>query len=490
MLANTTMSKVKVEQRVVDMLDSFVYSECEKDFFSFVEWGWKVIEPGRPFESNWHLRSICNHLDAIIKGKIKRLIVMVPPRTMKSSLVSILFPVWAWIHKPHLKFLTVSNTQKLAKKCAISSRNLLQSDWFIDGYGDTVSLSGSQNEKSYYENTKTGYRMADGIDCKSTGKSCDILICDDIHEAQEAMSDSPLSRSSVVEKYNVTLSTRLNDQDSAIIVIMQRLHEEDVVGHILRTSSEDWQVLMFPMEFEPERVCETVLGVQDIRTEPEELLWPDRFSQDYVDEAKIKLQDWGFASQHQQRPSPKGGAFIKIDEIEQFSELPDESDVIDVLQFWDTAQKKGRRHSAWVCGTWYRTKNRYYLVDVFRQQMDYPGGKEMVMVKYNEYKPSTVCIEDKSTGSSLIQELDAETTMPIVPMLPSMDKQNRMFVETSAITAGKVCIPEDAYWKDAFLDELRTFPGGTRDDQVDMLSMSLRHFRENDINEFRIMELF
>lgn len=456
---------------------AYVYEECENSLYEFLIWAWKVLEPGKPFVTNWHIKSICEHLEAVYRRVIKKLMIFVPPRTSKSTLVSKVFPVWAWINDPHREFLTISNGIELATELAVQSKELIMSDWFQAGWGDKLGLSSYQNTKANYVNTFGGKRTALGISSAITGKGGDTIIIDDPHDAKKAMSSSGLERKSVIEAYDHGISTRLNDpKSSATILIMQRLHEEDLAGHLLEKEPGEWDILEFPMLYDPDRKCKTSLGVQDIRTEENELLWEARFDQKNIDDKKITLGPWGFASQMQQRPTPKEGGVIKITDFNFFEKVPGE--ILETAQFWDTAMKAGKHNDYWVCGTWARTATGYYLIDVFRYKLDYPDGLEMVAQKYQEFQPSVVVVEDKGTGSSLIQELRTSTTVPVLPYLPMADKECRMTVENASIRAGKVFLKMGASWLHDFISEMQHFPGGKHDDQIDMLSMAIQYFRE------------
>lgn len=481
----TALNEYKLQLQLL----AYSYKTCEIDFHEFVRQAWPIVEPGTTFQSNWHIRSICKHLEAVADGRIKRLIIMVPPRMCKSTLVSVMFPPWVWANRPHARFLTVSNAIDLATILATKSKRIIDSEWYSLPWTchckgsckcSKFNLSSEQNTKSNYENTKLGARVALGIGSKVTGKGGDFLLIDDPHEASEAMSLSPANRQSVIDSYNQGLTTRLNDpKESSIVLIMQRLHPEDLIGEII-ASDEDgtWDYLIFPNRFEEDNVCTTSLGVQDPRTEENQLLWPERFDMKWTEEQEKLLDVWGAAAQLQQRPAPRGGLIINVDNFKRHRKLPPEEEIIDTIQVWDTAQKAKEINDAWVCGTWVVTKNRYYLVDVLKQRMTYPEGKDMVKLKYQQYQPSVVLIEDKSTGSSLLQELPEEG-IPALGVTPVTDKVTRMSVENASIKAGLVSIPLDEPWVRAYLTELASFPGGRFDDQVDMTSASINWMRTN-----------
>lgn len=457
----------------------YVYDDCEKNLKSFFEWSWKVMEPGAPLEFNWHHEVTLGHLEALARRDIPNLIVQMPPRHTKSSMISVSFPVWLWFPMPSAQILSVSNTEDLALRFSGASRKLMWSNWYQNGWGDRIQFSKTTNTKSYYENNHNGSRTSLGVTSKIVGKNADCILIDDLHDVEDAEGSADIMRKDVDTFKNAIMARKNHPKKSFIIIINQRVHEDDVTGWVLNSKyAKDFEVLSFPSEYDSDYPCITSLGNQDPRTKEGELLWDVRFNQDYLDNLKDEnsLGLYRFSAQQQQRPTPKEGGVVKITDFVDYEEPPNEEDIQYIAQFWDTAQKDETKHSFWVCGTWAVTKTKAYLIDVFRKNMDYPTGKGEVMNKYMDYQPSIVGIEDKSTGSSLIQELGND--LPIIAILPEGDKQTRMIVENSVIRSGKVCIPKIAKWRHDFLDEVSRFPGGAKDDQVDMLSMSLKYIKE------------
>ncbi|MEW5802695.1 MAG: phage terminase large subunit [bacterium] len=458
------------------MYDEATYDKAEKSLRAFIEAAWHVVEPGRSFVGNWHIDSICEHLEAVTRGDIQRLVINVPYRTSKSTIVSVMWPVWVWLQNPTRRFLTGSHKDALATRDCLKSRRIISSQWFQTGWGGRFRFTPDQNQKTRYENNRTGCRMAFGMTSGVTGEGGDILIIDDPHNAKQAMF-SDVERRNTLDIFDQELFTRLNDpKKSAIVIIMQRLHEDDLTGHVLK--DEGWEHLCFPMEYEPGRKCITSLGVQDPRENEGELLWPARFDRKWLDEQKRVLGTFGTAGQLQQCPVPSSGGLVRIDWFRTFRVIPSKDQWIEVIQCWDTAQKADELlNCPWVCGTWVRTKTGYYLIDVMRDWLTYPQGKRMVKSLAEKYSPQVVLIEDKSTGSSLLQDLPMETTIPLLPFEPESDKITRLAVETPAIEAGNVWLPESAPWLSDFLLEIGNFPLGATMDQADMLSMALRYFR-------------
>jgi len=475
------------ERKLFTIAQAQDYNNAEKSLHYFIRAAWPLIEPGRPFIDNWHIRSICRHLEAVSRGEITRLIINIPPRSSKSTIVSVMWPVWLWLQDPSKRFLTGSHSAGIAIRDALKSRRLIDSKWFQDAWSDKFMLTSDQNSKQRYENDKTGYRITFSMGSGVTGEGGDVLLIDDPHDAKKIfMSD--VERKSALDTYDQSLSTRLNDPDeSAVVIIMQRLHEEDLTGHLLKKGG--WEHLCFPMEYDPGRKCVTCLGVQDHREKEGELLCPVRFSPSWIEKMKRDMLGiYGTAGQFQQQPTPKSGGLINTDWFRKFSAKPSEDQWIEVVQFWDTAQKADELlNCPWVCGTWIRTATGYYLIDVYREWLTYPQGKRIAVSMAQRFNPNAVVIEDKSTGSSLLQELKKETTLSLIPFEPEGDKVTRLSVESPAIEAGNVWVPETAPWLPNFFLELANFPLSTTKDQADMLSMALKYFRTGGAKKAQVI---
>lgn len=464
--------------------DFLTKKKCEQSLYYFMKIVWGIIEPSVQFVGNWHLKTICEHLEATLFGNIRRLIINVPPRSTKSTLTSVIFPIWCWIHKPYLRFLTGSHSEKLATRDTLTARRIISHPWFKSKWGDIVRLTRDQAEKKRYENTKTGYRVSFGVSSGITGEGGDYIILDDPHDAKSAMF-STNERETTIGAYDQEISTRLNNpKNSVIILVMQRLHNDDLTGHVLKLG--DWEHVRFPMRYERQFPCKTSLGLIDKRTKEGELLWPKRFPEKVVKSIEKILGTYGTAGQLQQRPVPASGGMINIDWFNTYTSLPDQSEWVDVLQFWDTAQKGNElTNCPWVCGTWIRTiSGKLYLIDVYREWMNYPDGKRSVINKAKMYSPNGIVIEDKSTGTSLMQDLneDADFHFPLIPFLPDKDKITRFAAETPIIESGNVYLPKHSDWKGAYLVELKSFPKTTHFDQVDMTSMALAYFKLHNTN--------
>ena len=288
--------------------------ECEQSLRDFVRRSWPIIEPHTRFKPNWHIDAICQHLEAVSDGELLKLIINVPPGTSKSTLVSVMFPAWEWGPRnlPGMRYIGTSYSERYAIRDNAKTKNLVTSEWFQERWGDHVTLI-KQGEKKI-ENTDYGFREAIPF-ASLTGGRGDRLLIDDPHSTEGAESEA--DREKTIRIFLESVPSRINDPErSAIIIIMQRLHEEDVTGVAL-SRELGYTHLMLPMEYDPTRHCTTyVNGVRffdDPRTEEGELLFPARFSAKAVEDLKTPLGPYGTAGQLQQAPTPRGGGIFKWD---------------------------------------------------------------------------------------------------------------------------------------------------------------------------------
>jgi predicted phage terminase large subunit-like protein len=466
--------------------------KCARDFSLFVKTAWPLIEPKRPLQWNWHHDVICDHLEAASRREITRLLINVPFRMTKSILVSVAFPVWCWINDPVLQFLTGSHTEGLAIRDALASRQLIESPWFQARWGERVKLAPDQNTKTRYDLVAKGRRITFGMNTGVTGDGGDMLTIDDPHSAKEGMW-SEANRAHVRNVYDHELSTRLNDPiNSVIIVIMQRLHEQDLSGHVL--AEQGWTHLCLPMEFEEDKRCRTtvrprrLLGevdaagtyLQDPRKTTGELLQPDRFPAETLVKLKATLGPYGYAGQCQQHPSPPGGGILKADWWQRWETLPPRFDMVIVSV--DATFKETTSGSFVVMQLWGTSGPRRYLIGQVRERMDFLAtlNKLIEFVAEAGRRVDAIVIEEKANGAAIISML--QTQFPnVVPYDPKRDsKEARASAAAPQIANGNVFIPLSAMapWVDDFVLECANFPRGTND-QVDTMSQALLYLLEN-----------
>jgi predicted phage terminase large subunit-like protein len=388
----------------------------------------------------------------------------VPPRYLKSLLASVAFPAWCLGRQPGTQILCVSYAQDLADKLARDCRRIVMSGWYQRAF--PTRLSAQRQAVPEFETTRQGCRLATSVGGVLTGRGADIIIIDDPLKPEEALSQT--QRQAVNEWFDHTLYSRLNDkQKGAIVLIMHRLHEDDLVGHVL--AQEDWEVVRFPAIAEEDEVhpVETVWGPRHFTRRRGEALHPEREPTAMLERIRRTIGEYNFAGQYQQAPSPLGGGLVKAAWFRYYApgELPESFERI--VQNWDTASKATELSDFSVCTTWGIADKGLYLLDVLRRRMEYPELKRAVREQHERFGPSVVLIEDKASGIQLIQELIREGLHAVTRYQPQSDKIMRMHAQTAMIENGFVRVPDAAPWLKQYLHELTVFPNGKHDDQVD-----------------------
>lgn len=441
---------------------------CRRSLANFAARAWPVIEPGTPLVWGWALDVMCEHLEAVSRGEIKRLLINVPPGLMKSNLVNVLWPAWEWgpLGRPELRYIGTAHRGDLAVRDSMRCRRLVQSDWYQRLW--PLKITSDQNSKTKFENVATGFREAIPFG-SLTGSRGDRILIDDPHSVDDANSRQKLD--AAVVTFREAIPSRINDKKSAIVVIKQRLAVGDISDAALELG---YQHLCLPMRCEPGRSA-WVVGNGDRRASGE-LLFPERFSEADVVELERSLGSYAAAGQLQQRPAPREGALIKS-RWWQYFDVPPEIDM--VIQSWDTAFKSGHSADPSCCQTWGRSKTGFYLLDCHVARLEYPELRRVALSLAERWNPSAVLVEDKSSGQSLVQDLRS-TRLPIVPVRADTDKISRLVACTGAIESGRVWLPNSAPWLAGFLAETANFPASPHDDQIDALSQALNYFAQQD----------
>ena len=450
----------------------------------FVRQAWPVVEPATEFVSGWHLDAICEHLEAVTRGQIHRLLISVPPRHMKSLAVSVFWPCWEWITHPERRWLFCSYAAGLAIRDSVKCRRMVESPWYRRRWLDRFVLTSDQNEKSRFENDKAGYRIAIGVGGAATGEGGDRVVVDDPHNVREA--ESEIVRQSVLDWWDQVMSTRLNDpKRGAMVIVMQRVHENDLAGHVLQQGG--YEELKLPAEYEGSQQV-TSIGWRDPRTEPGELLWPERFGQEEVEALKRTMGSYAAAGQLQQRPAPAAGGILKRHWWKFYREAP--RPFSEVIQSWDCAFKDTRTSDFVVGQVWGRHGADKYLLDQVRGRMDCPATIQAVK-RLSEKWPQAQAklVEDKANGPAVIATLKHEI-VGLIAVNPEGGKEVRAHAVSPQIEAGNVYLPDPtiAPWIGGFIDECAAFPNAAYDDQVDAMSQALVRLGTHRKLEFEPMD--
>src|SRR6202035_4174029 len=453
-----------------------VYKEILRlDLGYFAQHCFCELNPQAAFLPNWHIEVIAAKLAAVRAGRIRRLIINLPPRHLKSLLASIAFPAWCLGHDPSAQILCVSYAQDLADKLARDCRSIMMSPWYRQMF--PTRLAPHRQAVQEFITTRQGYRLATSTGGVLTGRGADIILIDDPLKPEEALSEA--QRQTANDWYDHTLYSRLNDKrHGVIVIIMQRLHEDDLVGHVL--GQEQWEILSFPAiaEKDEEHRIETILEPRRFIRPQGEALHPDREPLEVLDRIRRTIGEYNFAGQYQQSPAPLGGGLVKSDWFRRYreNELPERFDRI--VQSWDTANKVTELSDFSVCTTWGISGKDLFLLGVFRRRLEYPALKRAVREQQNLFHATEVLIEDKASGTQLIQELIADGCHGVTRYQPDCDKIMRLNAQTAMIENGFVHIPETAPWLDEYLHELTVFPKGKHDDQVDSTAQFLDWFKK------------
>lgn len=443
------------------------------DLVSFVRRTFDTVVPGQDFHMNWHVDALAHVLERCRRREIKRLIVLMPPRNLKSIAVSVAFPAFILGRDPGARIICASYSQELANKHARDCRAVLDSDWYRGTFPNT-RLGSSRAATHDFETTKRGGRLATSVGGTLTGRGGSYIIVDDPMKPDEAVSET--SRHAVLEWFKNTVLSRLDDKTrDVIIVVMQRVHEDDLAGVLMQDPS--WHVLELPAIADGDVVVPLTLGRTKLRREGE-VLSPTREPREVLEQLQRTMGSYDFAAQYQQKPAPKGGGLIKWAWFRTYDQPPIKQRGDRIVQSWDIAHTISETADYSVCTTWLLRDRTSYLLHVLRKKLEYPELKKLLIAHALTYDASTVLIENKNAGQPLLQELKQMPGLYAIPCDPEKDKETRMYAETPQIECGDVVLPQDAPWLADFRAEICAFPKAKHDDQVDSMSQYLFWVRE------------
>jgi predicted phage terminase large subunit-like protein len=452
---------------------------------SFVQHAWYTLEPVSVLSWNWHLSLICDYLTLVRDGKFRSLgpglegiIFNVPPRTMKSLLISVFFPIWVWTTKPACRFMFVSYSEKLSTQHSILRRSVIESEWYKKAWGDQFSFSRDQNAKNHYENSARGAMFSTGMQSTATGMGGDILIFDDPLNPEQAISQ--LERESVNLRFDTTFRSRINNPATGVkIIIMQRLHELDLTGHVLARESNRWKHVSLPAVAPEGKTWEFPSGKTQTQ-QAGDLLWSERLPQSFLDSQRVGMGSWAFNGQYQQTPAPLDGGIVKRQWVRFYRQLPEKFDFM--VQSWDCTFSGGQDNDFVAGQVWARSGGKYFMLP-YRTYERLDFGPTMAAIKSCHAKfpqAHAVLIEDKANGPAIISELQKEIA-GVVPVNPEGGKLARAQATAPLWEAGSIELPDPQVfgitWMEDYLHNICAFPKAAHDDDVDATSQALIYMR-------------
>jgi predicted phage terminase large subunit-like protein len=447
---------------------------ARKSLHEFVRQAWAQVESA-PFVDNWHVGAICEHLQAVTAGQIQNLLINVPPGLGKSLLTSVFWPAWEWAIDATVRWFFASYDQKLSIRDAVRCRALISLPWYRTRCAQGFNLNDDQNQKTYYETDRTGYRLSTSIGGHASGEHPDRIVCDDPHNVQQA--ESATERQAVLDWWDLTMSTRGVPRNARRVIIMQRLHQNDLSGHVL--GKGDWVHICLPMRFECGRMSTTPLDWTDPRTEEGSLLCPAQFSAAAVAQLEKALGSYGAAGQLQQRPVPREGGMFKQTYFNQrVKAAPFQAQRV---RYWDrAATQDGGCYTAGTllarndAGNWYvehvvhgqwepDTRDEQILAAALRDRKRYAPNQEPVI--WIEHEPG-------SSGVDAYKYIARKLAgFRICADRPTGAKEVRAEPWASQCAANNVYLVDDGTWDiPGWIDEHCSFPLGKLKDRVDSAS--------------------
>jgi predicted phage terminase large subunit-like protein len=452
---------------------------CRRSLGYFIRSAWPVLEPGRPLVWGWPLEALIEHLEAVHRGEITRFLATVPPGSMKSLTTRVFSPVWRWLNSPSSRFIGASYAHHLAIRDNRRAKALIESDWFRSRFPE-VEIDPNRAASENFANRNTGWMMATSVEGVGTGERGDQFIIDDPLSVTQA--DSPVKRQSALKWFHETVPSRLNDLErDQIVLIMQRLHEEDVANAAIDLGYEH---LNIPMHFDPDATKTTGIGWEDPRSTPGELMWPERFPEEAVASLENTLGPYAAAAQLEQTPVPRTGGLIETEQINEIDELPahiaramsEINPSVFFVRAWDLAGSEGK--GAYTVGVLIAQDHTapsspIYIIDVRRKRINPSAARQLMVSCAADDPPGTRIIYPRDPGQAGMDQ--AQTIASVLegyahrPEAQSGSKETRAEPFAAKVGTGQIFVLQRA-WTEHYVQELRFFPKGKYKDQVDASS--------------------
>ena len=455
----------------IELRDSVVHL-ARHNFGVFANRAFEQLE-GHALLGNWHINAIAALATEIQSGRTRRAIVCMPPRYLKSFLLTVAFPAWCLGRDPRAKIICCSYGADLAEKFSGDTLRLMRTDWYRQVFPNT-KISTTKATKADFETTAGGYRLASSVGGTLTGRGADVIIVDDPLKASDAHSD--LVRQASIDWFNSSVRTRLNHpKNGRIIVVAQRLHAEDLPGHLIQTGG--WNELIIPAICWQQTNYPMGPNLKLGSCSPGRVLQPERQSLEELQQLRKEMCERDFEAQYNQRPLPPGGATFKADWLKRYDARPHPSEVQAIIQSWDTAYEESTDSDFSVCTTWAVCGNNFYLLDVWRDRPKFFELEKKVYELRQKWGAQLAIIERAGSGISLVQNIrDGNRQQWVVTINPQGAKISRAEQQTPKFEQGRIRLPKEAPWLAQYEKELLDFPYGKHDDQVDSTVQLLTSF--------------
>lgn len=437
---------------------------------AFIERAFYTLEPEQEYLCGFHIDAIAHHLECVERGEINRLTIALPPRHLKSHCASVAFPAWVLGRDPSKRIVAASYAAGLAEGFSMQTRKIMSQPWYRRVFPETI-FDPKRNTLEEIRTTRHGCRIATSVGGALTGMGGNIVIVDDPLKAGESLSEA--ARTSARNWFTTTLMTRLNNpKTDAIVLVSQRLHVDDLIG--LTKEQGGWVHLDLPATaIEYQKIPLAKSGVW--RRQPGNILQPERVGKAELKQFRRDLGGPNYEAQFQQQPVPLEGNLVKMAWFKRYDEPPPHEQFEIMVQSWDTAMVPGEGNDYSVCTTWGILGRRFYLLHLFREQLNYPDLRRTVIKLKQKFQVPMVIVESAGSGIQLYQDIDSLAGERwIYNLKPDGDKVSRLAHQSAKIEEGLVYLPENAPWLPAFVSELSAFPNSKHDDQVDSLTQFLR----------------
>lgn len=437
----------------------------------FFEQAWPIIEPAHPLLPSWHIDLILEYLAAVDMGQIKRLIINIPPRSLKSSLVTIAWPAWSWTGKPWLRWLFCSYSAALSVKHSVDRRRIIESPWYRKSWGDITRMEDDQNQKAVYQNTQRGIMISTSVGGSITGMGGDRIVIDDLINPLEA--ESKVVREASIDFYQKTLSTRLDDKKTGVIVaVEQRTHHQDLTGTVLKETG--WTHLRIPAEAPATEIVRFPMSDRTQVRAIGEVICPAREDVAVLEQQKIVMGSRAYAAQYQQDPIAEDSAYFNPAWWQYYRMLP----ISDIIRHWswDTAMEDGEQNDETAGILFAHLAHGTFVERVVRGRWQTPEAKRTILNEFSAYPANALLIEDSPAGKAIIQSLQRDTGLPIIGVPAVKDKIFRASLCAPFVESRRVFLKEGESWLAGFVEQLTGFPNLPHDDVVDAFTQGMNFY--------------